>query len=301
MAKSGRVFDFATILAQHDGVMSTSELLAAGATRHTLAAALKGGLLLRPRRGWYCLPDRRLTDAGVARLLGGSLTCVSALAHQGIWVPAAPNHRHVRLSRHLADDWPTSPLHSKLAPTVRVHAQSKVWRSRSTASVDAPLTALLVADQCVSAIELVAIIDSIRHHGTPLSELEYIGGLGTASLRAAVARSRVSESGAESLVREWLRAAGIPARTQVLVGRWRLDLVIGEWLVIEVDGFAYHSDRGPFDRDRFRDRELALAGYTVLRITTVDLSQRWPQVLEQIRAAMAAGWHLRQRRGAISA
>lgn len=295
------MFDFATALAQHDGVMSTSELLAAGTTRHALAAALQRGFLVRPRRGWYCLADHRLSDAGVARLLGGSLTCISALAHHGIWVPSTPRIRHVRLSRHLADDWPTSPLHSKLAPTIRVHPQSKMWRTTSNSSVDAPLTALLVADQCVSSSELVAIVDSIRHHGIPLSDLEHITDLGTASLRTAVRRSRVSESGAESLVREWLRAAGITARPQVWVGRWRLDLVIGEWLVIEVDGFAYHSDRGPFDRDRLRDRELALAGYTVLRITTVDIAQRWPSVLEQIQVAMAAGWHRRPRRGAITA
>jgi very-short-patch-repair endonuclease len=38
-------------------------------------------------------------------------------------------------------------------------------------------------------------------------------------------------------------------------------------LVIEVDGYAFHSTRTAFERDRRRDTELLGAGYRVLRVT----------------------------------
>ena len=38
-------------------------------------------------------------------------------------------------------------------------------------------------------------------------------------------------------------------------------------LVVEVDGFAYHSTRQAFERDRRRDAELQAAGFRVVRLT----------------------------------
>jgi len=36
---------------------------------------------------------------------------------------------------------------------------------------------------------------------------------------------------------------------------------------VEVDGFAYHSSREAFERDRRRDARLQAAGYRVVRFT----------------------------------
>ncbi|HET9739877.1 MAG TPA: DUF559 domain-containing protein, partial [Solirubrobacteraceae bacterium] len=40
-----------------------------------------------------------------------------------------------------------------------------------------------------------------------------------------------------------------------------------ERLIVEVDGYAYHSTRQAFERDRARDAALQAAGYRVVRLT----------------------------------
>ena len=44
-------------------------------------------------------------------------------------------------------------------------------------------------------------------------------------------------------------------------------------LVVEVDGFQFHSTREAFERDRRRDAELQRAGLRVLRVT-------WRQIVD---------------------
>ncbi len=38
-------------------------------------------------------------------------------------------------------------------------------------------------------------------------------------------------------------------------------------VVVEVDGFAFHSARGAYERDRIRDARLVASGIRVLRVT----------------------------------
>ena len=59
-------------------------------------------------------------------------------------------------------------------------------------------------------------------------------------------------------------------------------------LVIEVDGWRAHKDKHAFLNDRRRQNRLVTAGYTVLRFTWDDLTQRRPSVLAQICRALAA-------------
>ena len=57
-------------------------------------------------------------------------------------------------------------------------------------------------------------------------------------------------------------------------------------VVVEVDGWAAHSDREAFERDRQRQNVLVNAGYVVLRFTWRDLTEREPTVVAQIREAV---------------
>jgi very-short-patch-repair endonuclease len=58
-------------------------------------------------------------------------------------------------------------------------------------------------------------------------------------------------------------------------------------LVIETDGYAVHSDRESFERDRERDAELLLLGWRTLRFTWAQLKWRQEWVAETIRAYLA--------------
>jgi very-short-patch-repair endonuclease len=57
-------------------------------------------------------------------------------------------------------------------------------------------------------------------------------------------------------------------------------------LAVEVDGWAWHIDPDRFQRDRARQNALVLAGWTVLRFTWSDVTERPDRVVAQIRRAL---------------
>ncbi len=83
-----------------------------------------------------------------------------------------------------------------------------------------------------------------------------------------------------------IRDAGLdePRRNVHLHAGGRLVEVDCVWrdarLVVELDGYAYHAVRSAFESDRCRDRALALAGWTVVRVT-------WRQLDDDPRAVLA--------------
>lgn len=96
--------------------------------------------------------------------------------------------------------------------------------------------------------------------------------------RAALARPG-SDSGVESLVRQRLERGGHRVEQQVHVrGVGRVDMRIDGELYLEVDGYAFHSDAGAFERDRLRDSTLAELGHRRLRVTARQVAEDWPRV-----------------------
>lgn len=75
---------------------------------------------------------------------------------------------------------------------------------------------------------------------------------------------------AESIVeldaQHLFRTNGIEYQAQVfLPGIGRVDFLLDGFLIVEIDGFAFHSKRGDMLRDRARNNFSAVSGYTVLR------------------------------------
>ncbi len=57
-------------------------------------------------------------------------------------------------------------------------------------------------------------------------------------------------------------------------------------LVVEIDGWAFHITPDRFQRDRDRQNRLVAAGWTVLRFTWRDLTERPEYVIATIRAML---------------
>ena len=53
-----------------------------------------------------------------------------------------------------------------------------------------------------------------------------------------------------------------------------------ECLIVELDGYAYHSDRASFVRDRAKDRHLTARGFTVLRFADSEIDAA-PETLRE--------------------
>ncbi|QJU53542.1 DUF559 domain-containing protein [Herbiconiux sp. KACC 21604] len=101
-----------------------------------------------------------------------------------------------------------------------------------------------------------------------------------------------AESGLETHLRLLLRSVGIELRVQVSIsGVGRVDLVVGERLVIETDGRAWHSDRESFANDKRRDVALAERGYLVLRLSYHQVLFESEYVLRVVRGIVARGEH----------
>ena len=81
-----------------------------------------------------------------------------------------------------------------------------------------------------------------------------------------------------------LRAQDLPLpEVNVRIGPHTVDFLWRERrLVVELDGYAYHSDRMSFEADRRRDRELAARGYVVLRFTYREVIEAPERVLEAL-------------------
>lgn len=258
-----RVDEVEALARRHAGVLSRSQLQKVGVGDAEIARAVRAGTLARLRRGWFATThaDALVREAVAA---GGVLTCVAALRRHRIWVPENHQKLHVRAENRGVS----------VRGACRVHGNIP----RCDASVDDALTALRYAARCLDAEGLVVVADSLLNSGRVTTE-EVSTALSRAPSRIRDLLDRcdpAAESGTETMVRLRLRARNIAVTTQHRVpGVGRVDLLIGERLVIEVDSHAHHTGVERYEADRARDRRLVQLGYVVLRLSYRQVVHDW--------------------------
>ena len=114
---------------------------------------------------------------------------------------------------------------------------------------------------------------------------------GVASIRELTAqrgRFTLTRSKYERKLIQLLGRADLPVpRVNAKAEGHEVDLLWPEHrLIVEFDGFAYHSDRQSFEQDRLRDQRLIAAGYRVIRITARQLDHTPEAVVARIAAAL---------------
>lgn len=76
-----------------------------------------------------------------------------------------------------------------------------------------------------------------------------------------------SDSGLETIVRLWLRERGIPFTVHAAIpGVGVVDFLVGQSLIIETDGSAFHDAQDAVERDSHRDNFAGSRGYVTVRI-----------------------------------
>ncbi|WP_235566915.1 endonuclease domain-containing protein [Microbacterium sp. Root180] len=90
-----------------------------------------------------------------------------------------------------------------------------------------------------------------------------------------------------------MHGIGVKVRQQVWIDGHPVDGLIGERLVVQVDGFEHHraADRR---RDIAADARLMLRGFHVLRFDYVQILFHPEQVISVIQTAIAQRRHLAQ-------
>lgn len=237
------------------------------------------GRLHRLRRGWYA-DETADPVASSAVAAGGALTCVSALARSGVWtMPHAEVHVRMAAGTRATSGVPHR-MHWTRHPVER--------------PVDDIPTSLELAMTCLDVRAAVVVVDSVlnRRLLTPPTVTRILER--TPRGRQVLARSDGrAESGIETLPRLALRRRNVRVRPQVIIpGVGRVDLLIGDRLVLEVDGREWHGD---FDRDRARDRALVALGYLVIRASYRQVLFEWPLIERHILEIVRRRDHLWRR------
>jgi hypothetical protein len=123
-------------------------------------------------------------------------------------------------------------------------------------------------EHALDRAELLRLVDfaDLRSRRIPASLQEQLDRVGTTLTRSELEERFLGLCEDHGLPR--------PATNCVIEGievdfAWR-----DRWLVVEVDGYAYHRSPSAFERDRERDVVLTLAGWRVLRFTWDQITTR---------------------------
>jgi very-short-patch-repair endonuclease len=279
-----------TWIGKRNGVAHTSDARAAGFSVYEIATAVAEARLSRVRRSWLVTPDcdqRRVVAASV----GGRVTCVSAAAMRGLWVPHRDQTGHSDEQTHIAVPG-TSSRHDRAG--LRLHWATGPAPVGKNANEDHMLNVLYHVAQCMRRPDALAVWESaIRRGLTEPSVLQGVAWRRAEAAAIAARASALSDSGLETHFANGMRAASVSVRQQVWLDGHPVDGLIGEWLVVQIDGFEHHSSAADRRRDIAADARLVTRGYVVLRFDYHQILFEWPHVLETILTAIAQGAHRR--------
>ena len=277
------------------GVASTWELLRDGHTSHQLTAAVHRGEIVRARQGHYACPELDEAELQAVRV-GGRLTGLAGARRHGIWTP-------IRASLELTVAPDARALRSPTNKSVRLkelrrHGVRVHWTDRAatgTRSLVGPLGCVLDVARTQPANIAFAVVESAIALGR-VSRSSWARAARSLPHQTRLKLRRVdrlSGSGSESLAKFEFIAAGIHFSQQVQVTSGiRVDFVLGDRLVVEIDGAEFHATRVGFEQDHRRDAVLRALGYRVLRFSYWQVSERWADVMAAVTAALVSGDHL---------
>lgn len=260
-------------------IFSTRELRADGLSRREIAAAVNSGRLSRIRIGMYASPGACASARAIAAH-GGSMACVTAARHHGLWILDDDHEPHV---------W--------LKTGQRAHHDASCgciehWDrdARPAASGALPLRQVLRQILGCRGPEhfFVALESALRQRRLTRDDLRWLRRHTNARGREALSLARTdADSGLESLLRWRLRKHDLRVRTQVSVfGVGVVDALIGDRLIVELDGRANHLGEAKRHKDLTRDANAALWGYVTLRFDYALVVHDWELVESAILGAL---------------
>ncbi|UJP10835.1 DUF559 domain-containing protein [Microbacterium sp. KUDC0406] len=263
----------------HGGVVRRARLTERGFGRRAIDEAVARGALNRPRRGWLALPDAD-PQLRSAPKFGVIITCRTQAQRLGLWVHDVSGDPHVAV-----------PPNSTGGQGVRakIHWGAPLIPRDPDALVDPIENVLAYVAECEPFEQAVATWESAFNKG-----LVDIGAMARLPLRPAARRvlevaTPFADAGLETYLRLRLRWLRLPIRMQTWIAGHKGDTLIGDRLIVQIDG-ATHT--GPqCDEDIRHDAQLRLLGYHVIRVSYRQIMFQWAEVQDLIMRAVAQGLH----------
>lgn len=289
---------------QH-GVASRGQLLAAGLSRHAIDSRVRTGRLVAVYPGVYS--TLRTTDrcaAWMAAVLSGgpgSLVCRRSAAC--LWGFGPPDHRPSVLRRFNRKSDSPGSARSFASGDISVH-RTRALPARDIASKEGiPVTSVartLLDLAGTSGNRLDEFFDSAARSG--LLEREELlpvldrgpGWKGIGRLRHLIEEwdplLTTSRSDLEMKFLRICRQSQLPEpHMNSRMAGYEVDFLWPlEKLVVEVDGFEFHSGQAAFEADHVRDADLAMAGYRVVRFTYRKVMFEPAFVTSRLKALLAS-------------
>jgi len=277
--QSGAVSELQQIVEGAGGVVTVSALRAQGFSRRTIEGEIASSGLVRPRNGWVALSGADPFLIAAARA-GVILSCVTQARRRGLWVlredavhVAVPPHRHI----------------GDVRPGTHVHWAKPLVPRHPHALVDPIENVLALTATCLPREEALVIWESAIRQGLVLPAVLKRLPLAAGARALLAVCSPVSDSGLETLIPVRLGFLRVPIRPQVWIAGHHVDFLIGERLVLQIDGG--HHVGAQRREDIAHDARLALLGYHVIRVDYAQVVHAWPQVHDLIVRAVAQGLH----------
>ena len=277
---------------QH-GVVTWHQLRALGMSRTEIDGRFESGSLHRLHRGVYLWgnpsPAPFASDLAAVLSCGEAayLTAASACAGYGL-IKAVPLKREILLVGR--------QLHRKdiaTRSTATLHSDDhRIWHaipivSPSRAVIDYARDA--TPDQVADAIEQGQIKGLITKAALQAAVDRAGKRPGIPFIRDLLTDLVFTRSKAERIVLDLIRQAGLPLpRVNHRLDGDEIDFVWDHLgIVVEVDGYRFHSTRRRVENDRRRDADHQLNGYTTLRATYTEITTRPYYVIPRLATAIA--------------
>jgi very-short-patch-repair endonuclease len=255
---------------QH-GVVGRQQLRAAGIGSEAIKHRIAAGRLHPLHRGVYAVGHRVVSQKG--RWMAATLAADGVLSHRSagaLWVIRPWGGRIDVTTPRTRAKRPGLLLHrAVLAPDeITTHHGIPVTTPARTLL---DLAGVLQRHQLQQAINEAEIL---RLDGPHQLTQRYPTKPGTRALRSLAPPTHTRRD-LEARFTTFLNDRRFPRpQTNALVEGYEVDAV---WhhprLIAELDSWEYHRTRQAFESDRRRDRRLAAAGWTVLRLTWRDLDE----------------------------
>jgi very-short-patch-repair endonuclease len=288
----------AELAAKQRGVITRAQLLELGMTRTTIDNWVKHSRLHSLYRGIFLLGHPR-PIAG-ARQLAAVLACgrgavLSHLSAAGLWrlLPGREGDVDVTVPGR-------NPGRRRGIRVHRVNAlDRRDVRKLGGIPITSPARTIFDVAAVVRRRELEqalaeAYARRLARRSDFVSLLARRSSLpGTRALRALLddATPALTRSQAEERLLALIRTAELRApEINVRIGRHEVDFMWRDQrLIVEVNGFRFHSSRSAFEHDRRRDAELISQGFRVIRITWRQIFDRPEALTARLAKALVVG------------